>query len=115
MLQGRWVGEARLETRVKVFSELSSLYAVAYLEDKLPTTLPSLEAMNTKIAFVNTWTKARYGNRGVREPLNLSEQTYFDALCRDLGIQSNRKSGSKAMFGLDHLAREWFVPYRPSD
>jgi dimethylaniline monooxygenase (N-oxide forming) len=98
-----------------VYSELSALYAVAYMENILPSPLPSLDSMNEDIAFNNAWTKARYGYRGVREPLNLTEQTYFDVLCKDLGIQSRRKKGSRALFGIDRLAREWLTPYRPSD
>jgi dimethylaniline monooxygenase (N-oxide forming) len=98
-----------------VFSELSALYAVAYMENLLPSQLPSLGSMNEDIAFINAWTKARYGHRGVREPLNLTEQTYFDVLCKDLGIQWHRKKGSRALFGIDRLAREWLTPYRPSD
>jgi dimethylaniline monooxygenase (N-oxide forming) len=98
-----------------VFSELSALYAVAYLENLLPSPLPSLDAMNEDIALINAWTKARYGDRAVREPLNLTEQTFFHVLCRDLGIQSHRKKGSRVLFGIDRLAREWLTPYRPSD
>lgn len=97
------------------FSELSALYAVAYLEDLLPSPLPTLEAMNKEIALTNEWTAIRYGHRGVREPLNLTEQTFFDVLCRDLGVKSHRKKGSKSLLGLDRGFKEWFVPYRASD
>lgn len=102
-------------SQIVIFSELSSLYAVAYMEDLLPSPLPWLHAMKQEIALTNAWTEARYGHRGVREPLNLSEQTFFDLLCADLGIQSHRKRGTKALLDLDRTARDWFQPYRPSD
>ena len=97
------------------FAELSSLYAVAYLEGMLPSALPSLEKMNEEVALANAWTVCRYGYRGVREPLNLTEQTFFDLLCRDLGIKSHRKRGSRMLLSLDRRLKEWLVPYRSSD
>ena len=97
------------------FAELSSLYAVAYMEDLIPSALPTLQQMDEEIALSNAWTKARYGYRGVKEPLNLSEQTFFDVLCQDLGIKSHRKRGRRRYLGLDRWAREWLTPYRASD
>ena len=97
------------------FSGLSALYAVAYLEDMLPTPLPSLDAMETNIGLVNAWMKARYGARGVNEPLNLCEQSFFDTLCRDLGIDHRRKKGVKGLMGADRWFWEWFGPYTAKD
>ena len=104
-----------ITSQTVIFAELSSLYAVAYMENLIPSPLPSLEQMNEEIALSNAWTASRYGYRGVREPLNLSEQTYFDILCRDLGITSHRKRGSRGFFRLDRWAKEWLEPYRASD
>lgn len=78
-----------------IFSEPLALYAVAYMEDMVPSPPFLLDAMKRDIALANAWTKARYGHRGVREPQTLSEQTLSDVLCADLGIQPRGKRGIK--------------------
>lgn len=97
------------------YSELSALYAIAYMEDLLPDPLPNAQDMKQDVATVNAWMKARYLNKGVEEPLNLSEQTLFDQMCRELGIKVHRKKGLRWAFGSDLWFWEWFAPYRARD
>ncbi|KAK3715954.1 hypothetical protein LTR37_006684 [Vermiconidia calcicola] len=75
-----------------VFSEISSLYAVAGMGDKRPSGLPFLQNVEEEIALANAWTKAR---RGHRDPAEMQS-------CKDL-------------HGVDEWASESSIPYRASD
>ena len=77
--------------------------------------LPSLDKMEQETALQNVWTRARYGNRGVLEPLNMCEQTFFDVLCRELGVRAERKRGLNGLFRVDCWVRENSEPYRARD
>jgi dimethylaniline monooxygenase (N-oxide forming) len=100
-----------ITSQTAFFSELSALYAVAYMENLLPKPLPSLVGMKEAIALVNGWMERRYGRKGVEEPLCLCEQSFFDGLCREMGVRVERKKGCRG----SRWVWEWFAPYRARD
>ena len=92
-------------------SELSALWAVAWMEDIFPNSLPTKAQMEKDVAKVNAWMARRHGPRGRRNPeIILEIQTFFDVLMEDLGLRVKRKQ--KSLFG--PLA-EWLIPYQASD
>lgn len=95
-------------------SELLALWAVAYLEDLLgASALPSEVDMVADVALSTAWMKRRYGYRGVQEPhIAFEVQSFLDLLCRDLGVQAERKKRSG---GWTKGLREWVGPYTPKD
>ncbi len=92
-------------------SELSALWAAAWMEDIYPRPLPTEAQMEKDVAKVNAWMARRYGARGQRDPeIILEIQTYFDLLMEDLGLRVKRKQ--KGLFG---PFAEWLLPYQASD
>ncbi|MCJ1327753.1 hypothetical protein MMC10_004428 [Thelotrema lepadinum] len=86
-------------------SEIQSFWTILYLLREID--LPDEETMVREIAEWNTWTRKRYLTQGQKFPYSLYEfLPYVDTLCRDLGINCNRKSNFLA---------ELFEPYRPED
>ncbi|TVY18280.1 FAD-dependent monooxygenase DEP4 [Lachnellula arida] len=86
-------------------SEMQSFWAILYLLGELDT--PDEETMANEIAEWNAWTRKRYLNQGLKFPYSLYDfLSYVDTLCKDLGINSHRKSNPVA---------ELFSPYKPED
>ena len=107
-------------------SELTSLWSVAWLEDLLPKdALPkSKQEAEDSIELVNAWMRRRYGMKGAKDPeIVLEIQTFFDVLCRDLGIEVERKKrGWSRRTGFsgwwDAVKAEWtevVTPYTAAD
>ncbi|KAJ5918463.1 hypothetical protein N7466_010455 [Penicillium verhagenii] len=86
-------------------AEFQSFWAILYLLGRV--TLPDSETMVREIAEWNAWTRKRYLSQGQKFPYSLYDfLPYIDTLCKDLGINSRRKSNPLA---------EIFSPYRPED
>ena len=107
-------------------SELTSLWSVAWLEDLLPkNVLPKTkQEAEDSIELVNAWMRRRYGMKGAKDPeIVLEIQTFLDVLCRDLGIEVERKKkGGSRRTGLygwwDAVKSEWTevaTPYIAAD
>jgi dimethylaniline monooxygenase (N-oxide forming) len=98
-------------SQTSICSEILALWAVAWMEDILPKSLPAEAQMEVDVARVNAWMARRYGARGRRDPeIVLEIQTFFDQLMQDLGLRVHRKN--KGFFG---PLVEWVVPYEGSD
>ncbi|KAJ5765402.1 dimethylaniline monooxygenase [Penicillium odoratum] len=86
-------------------AEMQSFWAILYLLGRV--TLPDSDTMVREIAEWNAWTRKRYLSQGQKFPYSLYDfLPYVDTLCKDLGINSRRKSNPVA---------EIFSPYRPED
>lgn len=98
-------------SQTSICSEILALWAVVWMEDMLPKTLPNEADMEADVAKVNAWMARRYGARGRRDPEIVIEiQTFLDRLMEDLGLKVYRKK--QGLFG---PLVEWVVPYEPSD
>lgn len=102
-------------SQTAIASELSALWAVAYLDDLLPASsspanMPRAE-LESDIALTQAWQARRYGARGARDPeIILEIQSFLDVLCRDLQVKVERKR-----VGWLGWLWEWTVPYTASD
>ncbi|KKY16303.1 putative flavin-binding monooxygenase-like family protein [Phaeomoniella chlamydospora] len=99
-------------SQTAILSELGALYAITWLEDLFPPNkVPNQSTAIKIISEIQSWRSLRYGPRGTRDPEIIMEiQGYFDKLCKDLGLQPDRKRRQgKGLF------REWLEPYRASD
>jgi hypothetical protein len=99
-------------------AELMALWAVAWMEDLLSkNAIPDLPSMRESVSTVNAWSRNRYGLRETRHAeLIFESQSFFDVLCRDLGIEKWRKrKGAKWWQKPHRFAKEWLVPYRAKD
>ncbi|KAF2846075.1 putative dimethylaniline monooxygenase [Plenodomus tracheiphilus IPT5] len=86
-------------------SEMQSFWAILYLIGEID--LPDHDTMVKEIAEWNAWTRKRYLSQGQKFPYSLYDfLSYVDTLCKDLGINSYRKSNA---------VTELFSPYRPED
>ncbi|TAQ86979.1 hypothetical protein B7494_g4682 [Chlorociboria aeruginascens] len=86
-------------------SEMQSFWAILYMLGRIE--LPSPKEMKTEIAEWNAWTRKRYISQGQKFPYSLYDfLPYVDTLCKDLGIDSRRKS---------NFLSEIFAPYKPED
>lgn len=114
-----------LNTAVPTYAEISSLWAVAYLES-LPfcpattTLLSSLSLMEKAVSLITAWGWVRYRDRTASYLDGSVEiQDFMDELVRDLGLRAERKRvrGEKGwrVFGARARAREWLEPYRGRD
>jgi dimethylaniline monooxygenase (N-oxide forming) len=116
-----------INTSVPTYSEASSLWGVAYLENLpfTPTTeeaLEDLNAMEKNISLVDAWGILKFRDRA--SPYldgSVEIQNFTDLLVRDLGLRSDRKrfvaerEGKRGLFGLSAWTREWFYPYFGKD
>lgn len=95
-------------------SELLALWAIAWMEDALPTQMPTEREMEKHVALVNAWMARRYGSRGAVSPeIILESQSFLDELMKDLGLNPYRKK-AKSRWGLGWLW-EYCSPYRGVD
>lgn len=104
---------------------MQSFWAILYLLGRI--SLPDSDTMVREIAEWNAWTTKRYLSQGQKFPYSLYDflpvsllfqakskshrryakrNKYVDTLCKDLGINSRRKSNPVA---------EIFSPYGPGD
>ncbi|KAI1608990.1 hypothetical protein EDD37DRAFT_697157 [Exophiala viscosa] len=101
--------------------ELQALWAVAWMEDLLAKdAIPDLPSMQESVSTVNAWSRNRYGLRDTKHPeLIFESQSFFDVLCKDLGVEKWRKwrkwKGAKWWQKPKRFAQEWLTPYRASD
>ncbi|CZR55386.1 related to dimethylaniline monooxygenase [Phialocephala subalpina] len=109
---------------VQITAELSSLWAVAYLEDLMPpstqATLADVEEMDRDIAHVEAFRRKRYLNGFPFRVSVADAPEYDDALMRDLELRPDRKrmrmpGGWRDWFGLKSWWAEWFESYFASD
>ena len=90
--------------------EIQCLWALAYLEDKLPAADADVE--NKRIfdetALFQRFTELRapYGHGRLHPDLNFDQLPYFELLLSDLGLKTQRKT---------NLFRELFEPYSQRD
>jgi dimethylaniline monooxygenase (N-oxide forming) len=94
-------------------SELSALWAVAWMEDLMPPSFPPpTEDLEMEVAMVNCWMWRRYlSSRGIGLPIIATEiQTVFDSLMRDMGLRVQRRR--KGILG---ILREYLTPYKAAD
>lgn len=108
-----------LNTAVPTYAEISSLWAVAYLEN-LPfststtRTLSNLEEMEENISLINAWGWVRYRDQSLDYLDGSVEiQDFMDLLVRDLGLEAMRKKEAQRkkgqLFGIRGWFREWYV------
>ncbi|KAL9616142.1 MAG: hypothetical protein Q9160_008948 [Pyrenula sp. 1 TL-2023] len=91
-------------------SELTALWAIAWMEDMFLTQLPTREEMEKHVALVNNWMARRYGSRGAVSPeIILESQSFLDEVMKDLGLNPYRKK-AKSRRGLGWLW-EYCSPY----
>ncbi|PCG89671.1 Hypothetical protein PENO1_103310 [Penicillium occitanis (nom. inval.)] len=104
-------------------ASVQTFWAILYLEGELD--LPGEDEMAKEIAEWNAWTRKRYISQGQKFPYSLYDFLpvsslstllkilllmrnfkYVETLCKDLGLNSRRKS---------NLLSEYFSPYKPED
>lgn len=116
-----------LNTNVPTYAEVSSLWAIAYLEN-LPfvpnaaKTMTDLQAMEDSISMLNAWGQLKFPGLADAYPEGSGEiQNFTDVLMEDLGLRADRKrlgaekDGKRGLFGLRAWYNEWFTPYRGLD
>lgn len=110
--------------RVQLTSELSALWAIAYLENLMPpstqVTLSDEEEMNRDIAHLDVFRRKRYLNGFPFRVSVADAPEYDDALMRDLELRPDRKrmrmpGGWRVWFGLKSWWTEWFESYFAGD
>lgn len=110
--------------KVQTTAEISSLWAVAYLEGLMPSStkvkLTNLDEMNRDIALVDAFRRKRYLN-GFQFRISVFDAPEFDdILMRELGLRPDRHrmrmpGGWRDLFGLKSWCAEWFEGYFASD
>jgi hypothetical protein len=104
-------------------ADMQSFWGILYLLGEIQ--LPSEEIMAKEVSEWNVWTRKRYLSKGQSSPyslfdflpvswkildisntVNLILPQYLDSLCRDMGLNSRRKS---------NFLSEIFSPYKPED
>ncbi|RPB25864.1 FAD/NAD(P)-binding domain-containing protein [Terfezia boudieri ATCC MYA-4762] len=91
------------------FSQLSALWAVAWLSGKLkPLENQTMDDIERQVAEQSIWPVRRYLNAGVALPTFFMYESLpiFDTIMKDLGLNPYRKGG---------WWNENFQPYRPRD
>lgn len=106
--------------KVQLTAELCSLWAVAYLENLMPSstqaTLSDKEEMDRDIVHLDTFRRKRYLN-GFAFRVSIADSSeYDDVLLRDLQVRPDRKrmrmqGGWRDWFGLKSWWAEWFEGY----
>ena len=107
--------------QVSTHAEISSLWAVAFLEGQLSEDaakmLNSKERMDMDVATMTTFMARRYLGRKEVPNAAMEIQDYTDLMMRDLGLRTDRKrlNMPKTWFGYEAWKAEWFEPYMPRD
>ena len=108
--------------QVSTHAEVSALWAVGYLEGKLPSQhvgalLRDQRQMDADVTVMNTFMARRY--LGPKEVLDAAREIHdhIDTMMMDLGLQTDRNRMRMAPGWTDYQAwkAEWFAPYMPQD
>ncbi|MCJ1386955.1 hypothetical protein MMC17_010084 [Xylographa soralifera] len=108
--------------QVSTHAEISALWTVAYLTDKLTDApvgalLDDAEKMNVDVAAMTTFMEKRYLGRKDIPDVAMEIQDYVDLMMRDMGLRADRKrmKAPPSWFGYQAWKAEWFTPYMPRD
>ncbi|KAH8596605.1 hypothetical protein B0O99DRAFT_671186 [Bisporella sp. PMI_857] len=114
-----------LNTAIPTYSEISSLWSVAYLEGlpfakETSASLQNLEKMQEDVALMNSWGFAKTRCRDFPYLDGSQEiQEFMDLLVSDLGLEVMRKKRAARkgfqILGLRGWVKEWFTPYVGKD
>ncbi|KAH8598660.1 hypothetical protein B0O99DRAFT_650378 [Bisporella sp. PMI_857] len=86
-------------------ADIQSFWGILYLLGEIE--LPNDETLAKEVCEWNAWTRKRYLSQGLKSPYSLFDfLPYLDSLCRDMGLNSNRKN---------NFISEIFSPYKPED